>query len=43
MLCFVISIEKTEHVMLQLLINFHHQRQRNINNAYLNEFSNLSK
>lgn len=42
-LCFVLSREQTEQVMLQLIITRHHRRQRDINSAYLKEFSNLSK
>ena len=42
-LCFVLSREQSEQVMLQLIIIRHLRRQRDINCAYLKEFSNLSK
>jgi SRSO17 transposase len=42
-LCFVLSREQSEQVMLQLIITRHLRRQRDINCAYLKEFSNLSK
>ena len=42
-LCFVLSKEQTEQVMIQLIIARHVRRQRDINYAYLKELSNLSK
>jgi len=42
-LCFVLSRKLSEEDMLQLIINRHIRRQRDINNAYLKEFTNVSK
>lgn len=42
-LCFVLSRRQTEEVILQLILNRHYRRQRDINSSYLKEFSNVSK
>lgn len=42
-LCFVLSRRLSEEDMLQLIINRHIRRQRDINSAYLKEFTNVSK
>jgi hypothetical protein len=42
-LSFVLPREQSEHAILQLIIVRHMRRQRDINRAYLKEFSNLSK
>ena len=42
-LSFVLNKEQSQQAMLQLIIVRHFRRQRDINRAYLKEFSNLSK
>lgn len=42
-LCFVLSRRQSEEVILQLILNRHNRRQRDINHSYLKEFSNVSK
>ncbi len=42
-LCFVLSRIQSEEVILQLILNRHYRRQRDINSSYLKEFSNVSK
>jgi hypothetical protein len=42
-LCFVLSRKQSEEEILQVIINRHLRRQRDINQAYSRECANLSK